>query len=296
MSGHSFMPTERAEGATATMPYPAEEDKRHHLDSMLMRESLLDKEVQRSTEVPVFRMLPDTHVLKIGGRSILDEGRRVTYPVVEALATCLATHKLIIGTGGGARSRHVFSIGIDLGLPVGVLAELAHADGLGTAHMLGTLLAPYGVVAIPPAIFAHLLPLFLRTAPGVIFTGVPPYSLWEHPPALGRIPPHGSDAGAFLLAECFGSKDQTLVKDVDGLYDKSPKLHATAQFIPELSATALRKRALETLPFERILLDLLDHARLLKQFQIINGKHSERSNSNFGLAVDSHLRMEVDCT
>jgi len=258
------------------MPHPAEEDKRHHLESMLMRESLLDKEVQRSTEVPVFRMLPDTHVLKIGGRSILDEGRHATFPVVEALVTCLATHKLIIGTGGGARSRHVFAIGIDLGLPAGVLAELAHADALGNAHILGTLLAPYGVVAIPPAIFGHLLPLFIRTAPGVIFTGVPPYSLWEHPPALGCIPPHGSDAGAFLLAECFGSKDLTLVKDVDGLYDRDPKLHSTATLIPEISVTELRKRELETLPFERILLDLLDHARLLKQFQIINGRHPER--------------------
>ncbi len=170
------------------MTQPEErEDKRHHLDSMLMRESLLDKDVQRSTEVPVFRMLPHTHVIKIGGRSILDEGREATYPVVEAIAACLETKKLIIGTGGGARSRHVFSIGIDLGLPTGVLAELAEADALGNAHILGTLLSPYGVVAIPPAIFGHLLPLFIRSAPGVIFTGVPPYALWEHPPAVGRI-------------------------------------------------------------------------------------------------------------
>src|SRR5499426_1594173 len=252
------------------------EDTRYHLASMLMRESLLDKEVQRSTEVPVFRMLPDTHVLKIGGRSILDEGRAATFPVVDALVTCLATQKLIIGTGGGARSRHVFAIGIDLGMPTGVLAELAEADALGNAHILGTLLAPYGVVAIPPHIFGHLLPLFIRTAPGVIFTGVPPYSLWEHPPALGRIPPHGSDAGAFLLAECFGSQDLTLVKDVDGLYDKDPKRHPMANFIREISVTELKKRQLETLPFERIVLDLLDHARLLKQFQIINGRHPER--------------------
>ena len=92
------------------------EDKRHHIDSMLMRESLLDKDVQKSTEVPVFRMLPDTQVVKIGGRSIIDAGRAVTYPVVEALATCLTSQKLIIGTGGGARSRHVFAVGIDLGI------------------------------------------------------------------------------------------------------------------------------------------------------------------------------------
>jgi molybdenum storage protein len=251
------------------------EDARHHLASMLMRESLLDKEVQRATEVPFFRMLPETHVIKIGGRSILDAGRRVTFPVVEALVACLATQKLIIGTGGGARSRHVFSIGIDLGMPAGVLAELAQADALGNAHILGTLLAPYGVVAIPPQIFGHLLPLFIHTAPGVIFTAVPPYALWEHPPAIGRIPPHGGDAGAFLLAECFGSKDLTLVKDVDGLYDQDPKYASTAHFIPAITAAELRKRHLPTLPFERILLDLLDHARLLRQFQIINGRKPE---------------------
>ncbi len=252
------------------------EDQRHHLDSMLMRESLLDKDVQRSTEAPVFRMLPDTHVLKIGGRSIIDEGRAATYPVVEALAQCLETHKLIIGVGGGARSRHVFSIGINLGLPAGALAELAQADALGNAHILGTLLSPYGVVAIPPAIFGHMLPLFIRTAPGVIFTGVPPYSLWEHPPAIGRIPPHGSDAGSFLLAECFGSQDFTLIKDVDGLYTRDPKRYASAELIPEISVNELRKRDLETLPFDRVMLDLLDHARLLTRFQIVNGRKPDR--------------------
>ena len=255
------------------------EDQRHHLDSMLMRESLLDKDVQRSTEAPVFRMLPDTHVIKIGGRSIIDKGRETTYPVVETLAQCLDAHKLIIGVGGGARSRHVFSIGIDLGLPAGALAELAQADALGNAHIIGTLLSPYGVVAIPPAIFGHLLPLFIRSAPGVIFTGVPPYSLWEHPPTIGRIPPHGSDAGSFLLAECFGSKDFTLIKDVDGLYTCDPKQYANAELIPEISVNELRKRDLATLPFDRVLLDLLGHARLLKRFQIVNGRHPERISS-----------------
>src|ERR671922_2240765 len=108
------MPADTVLGARRHMAHTTErEDARHHLTSMLMRESLLDKEVQRSTEVPVFRMLPDTHVIKIGGRSILDEGRWTTFPVVEALVTCLGTHKLIIGTGGGARSRHVFAVGID---------------------------------------------------------------------------------------------------------------------------------------------------------------------------------------
>lgn len=251
-------------------------DKRHHLESMLMRESMLDREVQRSTESPVVRMLPDTHVIKVGGRSILDAGRAVTYPVVEQIATCLQSRRLIIGAGGGARSRHVYSIGIDLGMPVGVLAELAQADALGNAHILGTLLAPYGVVAIPPQIFGHLLPLLIRSVPGVVFTGVPPYSLWEHPPGLGRIPPHGSDAGSFLLAECFGCRDLTLIKDVDGLHEVDPKNDPSARLIAEITTRELRDSDVRTFPFDRILLDLLDHARLLRKVQIINGHKPDR--------------------
>jgi len=249
---------------------------RHHVRSLLMRESLLDREVERSTEGPVFRMLPEAHVLKIGGRSIMDAGRPVVYPVVEMLVKCLQRWKLILGTGGGVRTRHVFSIGIDLGMPTGVLAQVAAADALANAHILGTLLAPQGVVAIPPEIFGHLLPLLIQGAPGVVFSSVPPYSLWEHPPSIGRIPPHRTDAGAFLLAECFGCRSLTLVKDVDGLYDADPKLAPEAAFIPEIGVGELRRRGLRTLPFEPVLLDLLSHARLLDRFQIVNGHHPAR--------------------
>src|SRR5260370_5061416 len=104
---------------------------------MLMRESLLDKDVQRSTETPVFKMLPEAHVIKIGGRSVMDAGRAVVFPVVEELASCLKTRKLIIGTGGGVRSRHVFSIGIDLGLSTRVFAQFAVADAPGSAPITG---------------------------------------------------------------------------------------------------------------------------------------------------------------
>ena len=182
----------------------------------------------------------------------------------------------MIGTGGGVRSRHVFSIGLDLGLPTGVLAQLAIADALGNAHILGTLLAPHGVVAIPPEIFGHLLPFFLRGAPGVIFNGDPPYSLWEHPPGIGRIPPHRTDAGSYLTAECFGCKTFTLVKDVEGLYTADPEEDPSAELIPEISVEELKARKLPSLPFDEVLLDLLPRARLVKRFQIVNGLHPER--------------------
>lgn len=253
------------------------DDKRHHMSSFLMRESLIDKDLQVATEsaVPTFRMLPDAKVLKIGGRSIMDQGRAMLMPVADALGDILQDHKLIIGCGGGARTRHVFSIGMDLGLPTGVLAQLSIADALGNAHILGTLLAPHGVVAIPPEIFGHLLPFFLKAAPGVIMNGDPPYSIWEHPPEVGRVPPHRTDAGTYLVAECFGCKTFTLVKDVDGLYTADPKTNPDAEFIRETSVSEVRDRGIESLPFDEVLLKLLDCARVVKKFQIVNGGKPE---------------------
>jgi molybdenum storage protein len=242
-----------------------------------MRESLLDKDLEAATDDhrPLVRMLPDARVLKIGGRSIIDRGRQALFPLAEALGEALAGRTLIIGTGGGVRSRHVFSIGLDLGMPTGVLAQLAIADALGNAHILGTLLARHGVVAIPPEIFGHLLPFFVKAAPGVIFNGDPPYSIWEHPPPVGRIPPHRTDAGSYLTAECFGCKTFTLVKDVDGLYDADPKEHPSASLIREIGVAELRARRLPSLPFDEVLLDLLERARLVDRFQIVNGLKPE---------------------
>ena len=256
------------------------QDQRHHLDSLLMRESLIDRELEASTGEqggPLVRMLPDTHVVKIGGGSIFDRGRSALMPVSEVLAHALENgDRLILGAGGGVRTRHVFSIGLDLGLPTGVLAQLSIADALGNAHILGTLLAPQGVVAIPPEIFGHLLPFFMRGAPGVIFNGDPPYSLWEHPPEIGRILPHRTDAGSYLVAECFGAKSCILVKDVDGVYDKDPHQHSDAELIPETTAAELRDRQLPSMPFDEVLLDILERARLVKTIQVINGLHPER--------------------
>ena len=250
-------------------------DKRHHVQSMLMRESLLDKKVMSSTETPVVRMLPFCHVLKIGGRSVIDNGKKAVYPLVEAIGRALGEFKLVIGTGGGVRSRHVTSIGMDLGMPTGVLAQLRIIDALGNAHLLGTLLAPQGVIAIPPEILGHMLPFFINAAPGVICNGDPPFSIWEHAPKMGRIPPHRTDAGTFLLAECYGCATHTLIKDVDGLYDSDPKVNSDAKFIPEITVSELKQRKLQTLPFDRVLIDLLGNARQMKQFQIINGLKPE---------------------
>ncbi|MCB1666381.1 MAG: uridine kinase [Pseudomonadales bacterium] len=247
----------------------------NHIPSALARESLLDRDVMASTNSSVVKMLPEAHVIKIGGRSIIEAGREVMMPVVETLASALQDHKLILGVGGGARSRHVFSVGLDLGLPTGVLAELSAADALGNAHILGTLLAPHGVVAIPPAMFGHLLPLFIHSVPGVIFNGVPPYSLWEHPSSIGRIPVHRTDSGCVILAECFGCKSVILVKNVRGLYAEDPYINPHAEFIPRISVAELRARNLKTLPFDEVLLDVMETARSITQFQLVDGREPQ---------------------
>jgi molybdenum storage protein len=250
-------------------------DGRRHLNSFLMRESLVDKTIIKSTDGPVVRMLPDVHVIKIGGASIVDHGRSHLLPLIEVLVGLLDSERLIISAGGGARSRHVYSIGLDLGMPTGILAELSSADAYGNANIIGALLSPYGVVAIPPEMFGHLLPLFITAARGVIFSGMPPYKLWEHPPAIGRIPPHRTDAGCFLVAEAFGCRSVTLVKDVDGVYAEDPKINPAAAFIPVATVAELRARQMRTLPFDAALLDLLATARLVECFQVVNGTRPE---------------------
>jgi len=248
----------------------------NHINSMYMRESLLDKKVMAiGEETPTFKMLPHVHIVKVGASSFIDKGREVTYPIVDKLREILKNEKLVISTGGGARSKHLFSVGLDLGMPTGVLAQLAGEDALGNAHILGTLLSPEGVIAIPPESIGHLLPLFLQAAPGVVYAGMPPYSIWEHPSKKGNIPSHRTDAGAVILAETFGFKSVTLVKDVDGLYDKDPKQNKEAKFFDKISVNELEKMNLRTLPFNRVLIDILKNNKSCNSFQVVNGNSPE---------------------
>ena len=104
-----------------------------------------------------------------------------------------------------------------------------------------------------------------------MFNGIPPYDLWEHPPALGKIPPHGSDAGSYLVGEVFGARNVILIKDVDGLYTADPKNHPNAAFIPDIRAGELMAMRLETLPVEPVVLELLTRSKLVKSIRLING-------------------------
>jgi molybdenum storage protein len=111
----------------------------------------------------------------------------------------------------------------------------------------------------------------LAAARGAVFNGVPPYDLWEHPPVAGKIPPHRTDAGSYLVAEVFGARRTIFVKDVDGLYTSDPANDPQARFIPRISAADLLALDPPTLPIDRVVPELIRLARLATEVQIING-------------------------
>ena len=242
-----------------------------HVTSNLMRESLVDKTLIARTESAVSPILPDVNVIQIGGRSIIDRGRSALLPLLEEIVANQAEHRMIIGVGAGVRSRHIFSVGLDLGLPTGALATLSAKDAAQNAYMVSCLLAKHGFVYLEAPFVVQLLPAMRAAARGAVFNGIPPYSLWEHPPMLGKLPPHGSDAGSYLVGEVFGARSVIFLKDVDGLYTADPKTDSAAQFIPQASVQEITARKLPTLPIEPVVLELLTKAKLARSVRIING-------------------------
>jgi molybdenum storage protein len=210
------------------------------------------------------------NVVKIGGQSIIDRGRAGLMPVVDEIVANLSHHKMILGTGAGTRARHIYSLAIDLGLPVGVLTVLGTAVAWQNAQMLQYLLASHGIAFLEPEAFASV-PHYLMERGAVICQGMPPYKLWEQNPEIGRIPPQRTDTGCFLIAEVFGARKMIYVKDENGLYAADPKKHPRAEFISRISVQDLLKLDLNDLVVERAVLEIMLNARHIKEIQFVNG-------------------------
>jgi molybdenum storage protein len=246
-------------------------DSARHVASPLARQTLLDRDLATPVAgVQPIRLLPWVQVVKIGGRSIMDRGATAILPLVEELRNLLPEHRLLILTGAGIRARHVYSVGLDLGLPVGSLAPLAASEAGQNGHMLAALLAPEGVSYIEHPTIANQLAIHLTAARAVVGSAFPPYHHHEFP--ISRIPPHRADTGAFLVADALGAAGLTIVEDVDGVYDADPNAAggATAQLIRETSAADLAAHA-GTLPIDRTFLEVMGTARQLEHVQIVNG-------------------------
>jgi molybdenum storage protein len=241
------------------------------LGDALLSGSLTDETLLADTSrTPPVRLLPDANVVKIGGQSFIDRGRAAVFPIVDEIVRNLERHEMILGTGAGTRARHAYSVGMDLGMPTGVLSVLGTFVSMQNARMLHCLLAKHGIPFIEPIQFAQL-PLYLYERRAVVFFGMPPYTFWQQNPAAGRIPPHRTDTGAYLVSEVFGARSMIYVKDEDGLYTADPKKERGAKFIPEITVAELQALDLQDVVVERAVLDLMVCAEQRREIRVING-------------------------
>src|SRR5215468_7975429 len=235
------------------MPDPT--DRIKHVPSPLAGQTLLNSQLTApiAGRSPI-RLLPWLQVVKIGGRSIMDRGADAILPVVEELRTLLPEHRLLILTGAGIRARHLYSVGLDLGLPVGSLAPLAAHEAGQNGHILAALLAREGVSYVEHPTIANQLAIHLTAARAVVASAFPPYHHHEFP--TSRIPPHRADTGAFLLADALGAAGLTIVEDVDGVYNADPKGpgRTKAKLLRETNVADLAKQK-GPLPFDRALVE-----------------------------------------
>jgi molybdenum storage protein len=241
--------------------------------SPLMRQTLLDRELLRSIDRPVIPLLPWLNVVVIGGRSIMDKGRDAVLPVVAELRAALPEHRMLILTGPGIRARHVLGVGLDLGLPTGVLAALVSTEAEQNGHLIAALLAEQGVSYLPHAAIAHQLAVHLSASQAAVSNGYPPYELYEFPPEVGKIPPHRTDTGAFLLADAYGAARLIYVKDVDGVFTSDPATAGDSlpELIPRAGAAELMAMSPDALPLDALVLELMAYAKHQKEIQIVNG-------------------------
>lgn len=253
-----------------------EEDEkgRLHIDTPMMGESLVSKTFLKKTESSeYFRMHPDVNVLKIGGQSIMDRGGKAVFPIIDELIKLKEEYKILLMTGGGTRARHVYNIGVDLGMPTGILSKLGDKVSWQNAEMLAALLAKHGGVKIGHGDHLEQLTMFCRQGYLPITYGIPPYGFFEHPAEFGSIPPHRTDCGAFLLAENIGARSLIYLKDEKGLYGKDPKKAEDLEklmFYDRISVDELLALDLDDLIIERPILTFMKRAKCLKEFQIID--------------------------
>ena len=254
------------------MPLVRERDsKRLHIKSVLMGESLVSESLLEALEVaPQRRLFPDVNVVKIGGQSICDRGKRALPGMIEEIVANKDQHRMLLMTGGGTRSRHIYAIGLELGMPTGIIAAFGSSVSRQNALLLATLLADHGGIEIDQDAIMKL-PNYFAQGCVPVTQGMPPYDFFAIPPEKGRIPIHRTDVGAILMADLIGARSCIYAKDERGLFTDDPKKDPEAEFIPRISASELIERNLDDLILERPCLEILQNSQVLDRIQIING-------------------------
>ena len=245
--------------------------RRLHVKSNLMGESLVSKSFAENLKVaPQQRLFPDVNILKIGGQSLCDRGIKAIPAVLKEIVANKDKHKMLITTGGGTRSRHIYSIGLELGMPTGIIAKFGSSISEQNALLISTLLSQWGGIKIGHDEIVKLSTYFAQDCIPVMH-GMPPYDYFAIPPKKGRIPLHRTDVGTLLLADLIGARSCIFIKDERGLYTDDPKKQPASEFIPEIKVDDLIAKDLDDLIVERPCLEILKNSEVLDKIQIING-------------------------
>jgi molybdenum storage protein len=245
--------------------------KRLHVKSRLMGESLVSKTFLDQLEIaPQQRLYPDVAILKIGGQSICDRGVKALPAILKEIVANRTSHKMLITTGGGTRSRHIYTIGLEMGMPTGVIARFGSMISDQNALMIATLLSPWGGIKISHSDIVKLPTYF---AEGIIpvMHGMPPYDYFAIKPEKGRIPIHRTDVGLVILGDLIGARRILFVKDENGLYTEDPKKNPDARFIPDITVAELMEKDQDDLVIERPCLEIIKNSEVIEQVQVING-------------------------
>lgn len=245
--------------------------RRLHVKSRLMGESLVSKSFAEKFDVaPQQRLFPDVQILKIGGQSICDRGIKALPGIIKEIAANKPNHKMLLTTGGGTRSRHIYTIGLELGMPTGIIAKFGSAISEQNALLVATLLSPWGGIKIGHDEILKLPNYFVQECIPVMH-GMPPYDYFAIPAPHWRIPIHRTDVGTLIVADLIGAKSCIFVKDEDGLYTDDPKKNDKAELIPEITVQELLERDLDDLIIERPCLEIIQNSEVIDRVQIING-------------------------
>jgi len=236
----------------------------------LVRRSLEYGEHQERT----IRIAPNLNVVKIGGHGTVDFGSTVLLPLLDEIRLLKEQYEMLVVVGGGVRVRvrvrHVMDIGIDLGMPTGILAELTGDVSTQNAKMVAAILAQDGGIRVEVDEIMDI-PMLMKMGLLPVMAGTPPYSYFEEPSPGSFIPQHRTDTGAFLAAEVIGARSCTLLKNVDGLFTENPFVNPEAELITKITAEELLALEMDDMVLERKVVELLVNAKNIREIRIING-------------------------
>ena len=178
--------------------------RRLHVKSKLMGESLVSKSFVENLKIaPQQRLFPDVNILKIGGQSICDRGIKAIPSIIKEIVANKDKHKMLITTGGGTRSRHIYSIGLELGMPTGIIAKFGSSISEQNALLISALLSPWGGIKIGHDEVVKLSIYFAQDCIPVMH-GMPPYDYFSIQYTERMLAPYSSQislepVAAFLL-------------------------------------------------------------------------------------------------